>query len=74
MENAGEKAIFLHCLPAFHDLKTKIGKQIHDKFGLDDMEVTDEVFESPQSKVFDEAENRMHTIKAVMVATLGERE
>lgn len=59
---------------AFHDLKTKIGKQIHDKFGLDDMEVTDEVFESPQSKVFDEAENRMHTIKAVMVATLGERE
>ena len=74
MENAGEQAIFLHCLPAFHDLKTKIGKQIHDKFGLDDMEVTDEVFESPQSKVFDEAENRMHTIKAVMVATLGERE
>ena len=68
------QAIFLHCLPAFHDLKTKIGKQIHDKFGLDDMEVTDEVFESPQSKVFDEAENRMHTIKAVMVATLGERE
>ena len=74
MENAGSQAIFLHCLPAFHDLKTKIGKQIHDKFGLDDMEVTDEVFESPQSKVFDEAENRMHTIKAVMVATLGERE
>ena len=73
MENAGEKAIFLHCLPSFHDLKTKIGKQIHDKYGLDDMEVTDEVFESPQSKVFDEAENRMHTIKAVMVATLGER-
>ena len=74
MENAGSQAIFMHCLPAFHDLKTKIGKQIHDKFGLDDMEVTDEVFESPQSKVFDEAENRMHTIKAVMVATLGERE
>ena len=74
MANAKESAIFLHCLPAFHDLKTKIGKQIHDKFGLDDMEVTDEVFESPQSKVFDEAENRMHTIKAVMVATLGERE
>ena len=72
MANAGEQAIFLHCLPAFHDLKTKIGKQIHDKFGLDDMEVTDEVFESPQSKVFDEAENRMHTIKAVMLATLGE--
>jgi len=74
MDQAKGTAIFMHCLPAFHDLKTKIGKQIHDKFGLDDMEVTDEVFESPQSKVFDEAENRMHTIKAVMVATLGERE
>ena len=73
MENAGEKAIFLHCLPAFHDLKTKTGKQIYEKYGLTDMEVTDEVFESSQSKVFDEAENRMHTIKAVMVATLGER-
>lgn len=73
MKNAGEKAIFLHCLPAFHDLKTKIGKEIHDRFGIDDMEVTDEVFESEQSKVFDEAENRMHTIKAVMIATLGER-
>ena len=72
MENAGEKAIFLHCLPAFHDLKTKIGKQIGEKYQLTEMEVTDEVFESPQSKVFDEAENRMHTIKAVMVATLGE--
>lgn len=73
MDNAGEKAIFLHCLPAFHDLKTKIGKEIYEKYGLTDMEVTDEVFESSQSKVFDEAENRMHTIKAVMVATLGER-
>ena len=61
----------MHCLPAFHDLNTKIGKEIHDKFGLDAMEVTDEVFESPQSIVFDEAENRMHTIKAVMTATLG---
>ena len=71
MENAGPQAIFLHCLPAFHDLKTKIGKEIQEKFGLEDMEVTDEVFESPQSKVFDEAENRMHTIKAVMAATLG---
>ena len=71
MKNAGEKAIFLHCLPAFHDLNTKIGKEIHDKFGLDAMEVTDEVFESEQSVVFDEAENRMHTIKAVMAATLG---
>ena len=72
MENAGEKAIFLHCLPAFHDLKTKIGKDIYERFGLTEMEVTDEVFESAQSKVFDEAENRMHTIKAVMVATLGD--
>ena len=58
------KQIFLHCLPAFHDLKTKIGKQIYEKYGLTDMEVTDEVFESSQSKVFDEAENRMHTIKS----------
>ena len=72
MENAGEKAIFLHCLPAFHDLKTKIGKDIYERFGLTEMEVTDEVFESAQSKVFDEAENRMHTIKAGMVATLGD--
>ena len=73
MKNAGEEAIFLHCLPAFHDLKTKVGQDIKNRFGIDDMEVTDEVFECPQSKVFDEAENRMHTIKAVMVATLGER-
>ena len=73
MENAGEGAIFLHCLPAFHDLETTIGKEIHEKYGIEDMEVTDEVFESEQSKVFDEAENRMHTIKAVMAATLGER-
>lgn len=72
MKNAGEKAIFLHCLPAFHDLKTTIGKEMGERFGLTEMEVTDEVFESPQSLVFDEAENRMHTIKAVMVATLGE--
>ena len=72
MENAGEDAIFLHCLPAFHDLKTRIGKEIEEKYGISDMEVTDEVFESAQSKVFDEAENRMHTIKAIMVATLGE--
>lgn len=70
MQNAGEKAIFLHCLPAFHDLKTTIGKEIYEKYGIQDMEVTDEVFESEQSKVFDEAENRMHTIKAVMAATL----
>ena len=74
MENAGEKAIFLHCLPAFHDLKTTIGKEIGERFGITEMEVTDEGFESAQSKVFDEAENRMHTIKAVMVATLGEFE
>lgn len=72
MENAGEQAIFLHCLPAFHDLKTTIGKEMGERFGIKDMEVTDEVFESAQSRVFDEAENRMHTIKAVMVATLGE--
>ena len=71
MENAGEQAIFMHCLPAFHDLGTKIGKQISEKFNLDAMEVTNEVFESSQSVVFDEAENRMHTIKAVMAATLG---
>jgi ornithine carbamoyltransferase len=72
MENAGPQAKFMHCLPAFHDLNTTIGKNIHDKFNLDEMEVTDEVFEGPQSIVFDEAENRMHTIKAVMLATLGE--
>ena len=72
MTNAGEQAIFLHCLPSFHDLNTQIGKEMGERFHLTDMEVTDEVFESPQSKVFDEAENRMHTIKAVMVATLGE--
>ncbi len=71
MANADAGAIFLHCLPAFHDLNTGIGVQIHERFGIDCMEVTDEVFESPASKVFDEAENRMHTIKAVMVATLG---
>jgi ornithine carbamoyltransferase len=71
MENAGSRSIFLHCLPSFHDLGTKIGKEIHEKFGLTDMEVTDEVFESEQSLVFEEAENRMHTIKAVMAATLG---
>ena len=71
MQNAGEQCVFMHCLPAFHDLNTTIGKQIHEKFGIDCMEVTDEVFESPASIVFDEAENRMHTIKAVMAATLA---
>ena len=70
MENAGSQCRFMHCLPAFHDLNTGIGKTIHEKYGLDSMEVTDEVFEGPQSIVFDEAENRMHTIQAVMAATL----
>ena len=62
---------FMHCLPAFHNTDTQVGKEIFDKFGMDALEVTEEVFESPASVVFDEAENRMHTIKAVMVATLG---
>lgn len=66
------KAIFEHCLPAFHNTETEVGKEIAEKFGLTEMEVTDEVFESEQSVVFREAENRMHTIKAVMVATLGD--
>jgi len=70
MENAGENAVFMHCLPAFHDLKTQIGAKMGEKFGITEMEVTDEVFESAQSIVFEEAENRMHTIKAVMLATL----
>ena len=70
LENAGDDCVFMHCLPAFHDLKTKIGKEIYEKFGIDCMEVTDEAFESERSIVFDEAENRMHTIKAVMAATL----
>ncbi len=70
MSNAGENAIFMHCLPAYHDNKTEIGKKMCEKFNRDSMEVTDEVFESPQSVVFQEAENRMHTIKAVMFATL----
>ena len=70
MANAGKQCRFMHCLPAFHDLNTTIGRQIFDKFGIPCMEVTDEVFEGPQSIVFDEAENRMHTIKAVMAATL----
>ncbi len=72
MRQAGEKAVFMHCLPAFHDLNTAIGRDVYEKFGLKEIEVTDEVFEGPQSVVFDEAENRMHTIKAVMLATLGE--
>ena len=71
MQAAGPQAVFMHCLPAFHDHKTLIGKEMGERFGRDAMEVTDEVFEGPQSIVFDEAENRMHTIKAVMAATLG---
>ena len=70
MQAAGEQCRFMHCLPAFHDLKTTIGQEIYEKFGIDCMEVTDQVFEGEQSIVFDEAENRMHTIKAVMAATL----
>lgn len=70
MDNAGKQCIFMHCLPSFHDLHTTIGAQMYEQFGLDCLEVTDEVFQSEQSVVFDEAENRMHTIKAVMAATL----
>ena len=70
MNQAGDQCRFMHCLPAFHDLKTTIGRQIYEKFAIECMEVTDEVFESEKSIVFDEAENRMHTIKAVMAATL----
>lgn len=73
MNNADPNAIFLHCLPSFHDLNTTIGRDIHKKFGLKEMEVTDEVFESSHSKVFEEAENRMHTIKAIIYATMGEK-
>lgn len=71
LKKADENVLFLHCLPAFHDLKTSVGQEIYGKYGLTEMEVTDEVFESKHSVVFDEAENRVHTIKAVMVATLG---
>ena len=70
MEKAKEQAIFMHCLPAFHDLGTEIGRQVHEKFGLSELEVTNEVFESSRSVVFDEAENRMHSIKAIMYATM----
>ena len=72
MSKAGDQCVFMHCLPSFHDLNTAIGKSIFEKFGIDCMEVTDEVFEGPRSIVFDEAENRMHTIKAVMAATLSD--
>ncbi|NOW03994.1 ornithine carbamoyltransferase [Clostridium beijerinckii] len=71
MNNANENAIFMHCLPAYHDLKTKVGKDVGEKFGMTALEVTDEVFEGKQSVVFDEAENRMHSIKAIMLATIG---
>ena len=71
MENAGDNAVFMHCLPSYHDLKTTVGKEMGERFSREAMEVTDEVFESKQSIVFDEAENRMHTIKAVIAATLG---
>ena len=74
MDIAGPHAVFMHCLPAYHDHKTTVGKEMGERFGRDAMEVTDEVFEGPQSIVFDEAENRMHTIKAVMAATLGYEE
>ena len=71
MNCAGPEAIFLHCLPAFHDRNTAIGREMGERFGIADMEVTDEVFKKYSNVVFDEAENRMHTIKAVMAATLG---
>jgi ornithine carbamoyltransferase len=71
MDNTAENSVFMHCLPAFHDLKTEIGQEVYEKFGLAELEVTDEVFESEKSVVFDEAENRMHSIKAIMLATLG---
>jgi ornithine carbamoyltransferase len=70
-QNAKDTAVFMHCLPAFHDLGTAVGRQVYEKFGLAELEVTNEVFESERSVVFDEAENRMHSIKAIMKATLG---
>ena len=72
MERARPGAIFLHCLPSFHDLNTSVARDVYEKFGITEMEVTNEVFESPASVVFDHAENRMHTIKAVMYLTLKE--
>lgn len=72
MDNAGSDAVFMHCLPAYHNLDTGVGREVYEKFGMKELEVTDEVFESDRSIVFDEAENRMHTIKAVMAATIGD--
>ena len=73
INNTGNPEVkFMHCLPAFHNRGTSVGEEIYQKFGLEAMEVTDDVFESPASVVFDQAENRLHTIKAVMVATLGQ--
>ena len=72
LAQASPDAIFMHCLPAYHDLNTGVGRQVYEKFGLSELEVTNEVFESPQSVVFDEAENRMHSIKAIMYATMVE--
>ena len=74
MDNANPNAIFLHCLPSFHDLNTSIGKDIYEKFGIPEMEVTDEVFNGSHSRVFEEAENRMHTIKEVIYATLKDKD
>ena len=71
MENTAEGSVFMHCLPAYHDLNTQVGREVYEKFGLSELEVTNEVFESAKSVVFDEAENRMHSIKAIMLATLG---
>jgi ornithine carbamoyltransferase len=72
MNYAKKDAIFMHCLPSFHNLETTIGQDIFKRYGLNGIEVSEEIFESPQSVVFDEAENRLHTIKAVMIATMGE--
>jgi ornithine carbamoyltransferase len=72
MKASGNKQVkFMHCLPAFHNTETKVGKEIHEKYGISEMEVPDEVFESPANIAFEQAENRMHTIKAILVATLG---
>ena len=71
MENAAPNAVFMHCLPSYHDLNTDVGRKVCEKFGMKELEVTDEVFEGKQSIVFDQAENRMHSIKAIILATIG---